>query len=342
MIIAGFIGIWHMPLFFVLAGWSVARALAFRSAKQFLKERGKRLLIPLLFGCLIYAMPIKYIELREGQDLNFAEYKVTQRWQEDFKKLSPDLELPSMPEYKKSFTEFIPEFFSDSKRFSWSHLWFLAYLLAFSIIYLPLLRYLRKRYNNTNVKSFWLLWIPLLILVMIQIFVRPYAKNIYNLFNDWANVLYFSIYFLSGYFSALFPELERKMHRSRWGFFALSLNAMILLLFITLGVFEGKLVAFAAQAVAGWGFTLFLLGIANQKIHTTGRIQRYLGQSAYPIYLSHQIVVVSLALLIIQLPWGILPKLLVLLTGSVGGVFLLYHAVLNRFSIFRFFHGIKQ
>ncbi|MBW2234861.1 MAG: acyltransferase family protein, partial [Deltaproteobacteria bacterium] len=38
LIVCGFISLWHMPLFFLLAGWSAAASLKSRGAGSFLRE----------------------------------------------------------------------------------------------------------------------------------------------------------------------------------------------------------------------------------------------------------------------------------------------------------------
>lgn len=43
LVFCGFVNLWHMPLFFVLAGWSLARAIGSRSIGDILKERTTRL-----------------------------------------------------------------------------------------------------------------------------------------------------------------------------------------------------------------------------------------------------------------------------------------------------------
>jgi glucans biosynthesis protein C len=53
---------WIMPLFFLLSGTSIYFALQFRTAKQFIRERCLRLLIPLLFGIFILSPPQVYLE----------------------------------------------------------------------------------------------------------------------------------------------------------------------------------------------------------------------------------------------------------------------------------------
>ncbi|MDP3451057.1 MAG: acyltransferase family protein, partial [Anaerolineaceae bacterium] len=55
--IAGFIHQFHMPLLFFIAGASSFFALAVRSARSFLFERVKKLLIPAVFTILVLVPP---------------------------------------------------------------------------------------------------------------------------------------------------------------------------------------------------------------------------------------------------------------------------------------------
>ncbi len=48
LIVCGFISLWHMPLFFLLAGWSAFASLSMRGTGEFLKERFFRLFVPLV------------------------------------------------------------------------------------------------------------------------------------------------------------------------------------------------------------------------------------------------------------------------------------------------------
>src|ERR1043166_9493177 len=57
LIVCGFIGLWHMPLFFVLAGWSAGSSLRVRGSRGFMRERLWKLALPLVAGCILL-MPI--------------------------------------------------------------------------------------------------------------------------------------------------------------------------------------------------------------------------------------------------------------------------------------------
>ena len=56
-----FLAVWNMPLLFLLAGSASGYALEFRSGTAYLKERFKRLFIPLVFGVLVIVPPQAYI-----------------------------------------------------------------------------------------------------------------------------------------------------------------------------------------------------------------------------------------------------------------------------------------
>jgi hypothetical protein len=135
LVVCGFISLWHMPLFFLLAGWSLCGSLRTRGSAGVLNERSLRLLVPLLFGCVLFMPVIKYLELSSGLDLNHVGLRVSPALQDGFRLVIPD-GLPVAKPFGESFREFLPTFFT-LERFTWAHLWFVAYLLTFTLLYLP-------------------------------------------------------------------------------------------------------------------------------------------------------------------------------------------------------------
>src|SRR5690348_753017 len=55
-----FVHQFHMPLFFVLAGWSLERSLERRTAAEVRRERYARLLVPFLAGIVLLSPPQAY------------------------------------------------------------------------------------------------------------------------------------------------------------------------------------------------------------------------------------------------------------------------------------------
>lgn len=113
-----FVHIWHMPLFFLLAGWSSKSSLSRRSVWGFLLERARRLVIPLLFGLLFWCALPQWVALKHG-----------------LLRISTGERLPAQPSH--SFTTFLQEYYYIGGAMTWGHLWFLAYLFTFTVLYLP-------------------------------------------------------------------------------------------------------------------------------------------------------------------------------------------------------------
>src|SRR5436190_9134777 len=94
LVLCGFIILWHMPLFFLLAGWSAVASLQTRGNRGFVVERVRKLAVPLVVASALLGLPIKYLELRSVLDLNHAELCAAASLQSCFQLVIPtDLAL---------------------------------------------------------------------------------------------------------------------------------------------------------------------------------------------------------------------------------------------------------
>lgn len=100
-----------MPMLFFLAGASTHFALEKMSLKDYLQERIKRLLIPIIFGIIVIVPPQTYLArlCRGESNLNYFEH------------------------LKFFFTNVI-DFTGFDGGFTPAHLWFIAYLFVVSIV----------------------------------------------------------------------------------------------------------------------------------------------------------------------------------------------------------------
>ena len=151
-LLTGFIHQWHMPLFFVLAGWSAFGSLATRGASAFVSERLRKLFVPLVFGMLVLCPPIRWVELVSGQF-----YTAGGR------------HLPAEPQ--TSFLSFLPRYYAFDN-VTWSHLWFLAYLLAFTLLYLPILSAIARTRVQPELRRSASLYLDIVPLALVQIALR--------------------------------------------------------------------------------------------------------------------------------------------------------------------------
>ena len=340
LIAAGFISLWHMPLFFLLAGWSAHASLAARGTAGFVRERVLKLWVPLVMGCVLLMPPIKYIELRSGLDANYAGLHVSPALQESFVQVIPS-GLPVMAPFHETFLEFLPTFFTHLERFTWAHLWFIAYLLVFTLLYLPLLRWLNRRRGALTHAPGWWIYVPIAPLAVVQVTMRPYWPGLQNLYDDWANVAYYSIYLLAGFLLARYPALEHAVHREWRRALAIGLGATVGLLLGVLGVFQAPSVLLAGTAIAGWCFVVALLGAAHRFLTSVTTRLSYLTESAFPVYWLHQAAIVLIGYPVIHLELGITAKYAVLLVASLSATLAVYHFAIRRFAIARFCVGMK-
>ena len=340
LILCGFIGLWHMPLLFCLAGWSAAASLRSRGVGAFLRERGSKLAVPLVAGCVSLAPVIKFFELRSGQDLNHRGLFVTDEVAQSLRSVIP-VDLPRTEPFDESFFAFLPTFFTDLDRFTWSHLWFVAYLLTFTLVLLPVLAPIARRRLSARTSRAWI-YLPILPLALIQLTLRERFPGPYNLYNDWASVAFYATFLVSGFAMAVVPGIEESL-REQWRRVAgLGLAATGVLLAAVLGAFESTPVVLIGSAVAGWCFVVALLGSFRERVTRSSPGLRYLAESAFPIYVLHQPVVVVLAAGVVALPLGIATKFPLLLAGSVAVTLALYHFAVRTSAVPRALLGMKR
>jgi peptidoglycan/LPS O-acetylase OafA/YrhL len=340
LVLAGFISLWHMPLLFFLAGWSLLASLEKRGTRSFLRERLRKLALPLLAGCLFLAPGIKYFELRSGMDLNYKGLRVAAELQDSFEPVVPS-GLPLMDPFEESFLEFLATFFTQSERFTWSHLWFVAYLLTFTLIYFPLFRRVVRWRKEFHAPSRAWVYAPIAPLVLIQLTMRERWPGPYNLFNDWANFAYFSTFLWAGFLLARYSSLGDAISREwRRALLAGTLAVLVLLLAV-LGVLRSSTVLMVGSAVAGWCFVVGLIGAASARLRRGHQALPYLSQSAYPVYILHQPVIVFLGFGIVQLPLGVLTKFALLLSAATAATLLIFHLLVRPFALPRVLLGMK-
>jgi uncharacterized protein (DUF2147 family) len=341
LVLCGFIGLWHMPLFFLLAGWSAASSLQTRGAGAFFRERLHRLGVPLVAGCVLLAPVIKYLELRNGLDLNHTGLRVAAEHQDTLRLLIPG-GLPVASPFDESFFGFLPTFFTQLDRFTWSHLWFVAYLLTLTVAYVPLFLWLLSRHDGVAAPRAWIVYAPLVPLVVIQLTMRERWPGIYNLYDDWANVAYYSVFLLSGFFLACHPSLEDAVTRQWKRNLSIAGLATVVLLLGVLRVFSSSSVLLVGTAVAGWCFVVALLGIARRYFTATGLALSYLSESAFPVYVLHQAAIVLPGYWIVGLPLGIATKYVLLLVLAVAITMGAYEWIVRPFAVPRFLLGMKS
>jgi glucan biosynthesis protein C len=314
-----FIRTCSMTLFFLLAGRSSLTSLRSRGAGRFLRERCLRLLVPLVAGMLFLCPVIKYVELLNGRDLR------------------PSGMLLVAPTHL-SFMQFLPKFYLHLNQTTWSHLWFLAYLLVYCLIFVPVLVKLARLDWQTSIPLLpeALAYLPVLPLALLLVSVQGWWPFYPNLWKDLGNFSYFGLYFLIGAVMATCPAFERCVHRN-WLPLGLCGAAGFAGLVCNVETSIGRLFV----AVAAWGCTGAILGLAARFQPAENMAIRYLRDATLPFYMLHHVAVLVIGWYVLQLNVGPALKIAVLLPAAVLGTMLIYEGLVRRQPVLRFLFGMR-
>jgi fucose 4-O-acetylase-like acetyltransferase len=331
-----FIHQWHMPLFFVLAGWSSCASIRHHGVSSFRRERVERLFVPFLAGSLLLCPLLKYAELRSGMSITAAGA------------------APLGRAFDETFLQFLPTFYTRADRFTWSHLWFLLYLFTFSLLYARLCARLLARPDRLRHVSTARLYLPLVPLVLIQTTLRFVWPGVQNLFNDWANFAYYSLFFLLGFLLARTPAWEDVIATEwkRAGAIGLGAAATMLLGWwwhggiglpnpLTVASALPVVPLLALSAVAGYCTIVGLLGFARRYLATTSAVQKYLVEASLPVYILHQFGIVLPGYFVIQLHANIATKIALLLPIAVVSTLAVYHVIVRPTPVLRAMFGMR-
>ena len=337
--VTAFINIWHMPLLFFLAGWSAVMSLRSRSMFVFLGERVRRLALPLFFGIALLCPLIKYVELKSGVWLGIGGRAASAVLQEAHGAMQAG-PLPVAEPYAGSFLAFLPQFYGSLKFFTWSHLWFLAYLLLFTTLLAPLLIQIARAGEARMRHTFLALCLPAVVLALSEAALRPTWPGTQDLINDWANVARFGLYLTLGALWARYPRLGETA-ASRWPV-ALAAGALLYgasLLFA--GLPSASLAELGAHAASGWFFVLFLLGLATRLVTKASAWLETASDTSMAVYILHQPVIVLAAYTLDALPLPAPARLAAILLVSVTMTLGLVHGAIARADILRAGFGLK-
>lgn len=342
------IRLWHMPLLFLLAGWAAVLSLRQRPVSAFLAERGRRLALPLFFGVVFLCPVIKFLELRNGVFMGLGGRRATAALQEAHGALQTH-PLPIMEPYTEGFFQFLPRFFTSIEYFTWSHLWFLAYLLIMSVIAAPLLARTARAGPGPALRPVLWLLLPGLALLVSESVLRPHWPNNQAIVNDWANWARYSLAFAMGAVWARHPDLGERM-RGRWPVALIAAVALYgahkALGEVAAGVLAplsagARLIDHGLPGAAGWFFMLFLIGAAARFVTRDGPTLAAVAETVLPVYIVHQPVVVATAYCLDQLALPVGVRFVLVLLVSAVATLAIVLGLIQRFELLRAGFGLK-
>ncbi|MBN1343313.1 MAG: acyltransferase [Phycisphaerae bacterium] len=329
---AGFVHQWHMPLLFVLSGMSTWFALRFRTPSRYAAERVKRLLVPLVFGTLVIVPPeVYYQRLAEGK-------------------------------FTGSYLAFYPHFFNGiygatpDGNFTYDHLWFIAYLLLFSLLSLPLLVWLNSRRGQgltSKLAGFckrpgaiFLLAIP--VAVTESLFRAKYPGS-QALVSDWANFTTYLYLFVLGFVLCGNDRFTATIRGCRWPALACGLVSTEVGIGLVLtgngpapDYSLGWILFMILKAFNMWFWLLALLGAGLRFLDVDSRLLPYVRQAAYPFYVLHQTVLIMIGYHVMKWHMSAAARFSILVIATTIATALIYDLAVRRLNVTRFLFGMRS
>jgi glucan biosynthesis protein C len=307
---------WRLSLLFVVSGYASAALLARSgSAGAFLRQRIVRLGLPLLFGIAVLVTPQPWIQLvtQRGYDGSFATFLTR-----DYFSLRTlgGIALPN-----------------------WMHLWFVVYLLAYTIALcaaLQLPERWRTAFRRGGDRLFagpQLLIIGVAYVLAMRMRFENGWEDSHNLIDDWAaHATYFGM-FLFGVHLRGSPRTMRAIV-GQWQVAAALAIAGWLVLATLEYFYPGPQplperlwpLLWVARSVENWAAIVALIGIAERFANRDHPWRATLAEAVFPFYLVHQTIILLVGYWLLGTGTGPLVRFLILVAATMAGCWAFYLA----------------
>lgn len=322
-----FLSEWRLPLLFVISGMGTFYALNKRNGRQFATERIRRLFAPLIFGMLFIVPPQIYIErLDNGQFTgNYFQF-----W-------------PS-----QLFNGAYPE-----GNLSWHHLWFILYLLIFSLILIPLFLYLKhhpKAWIITKCKLFiqktWGIYLFIIPLFLWRVWLARRYPQTNGLIDDWYNLANYCTFFFYGFLLTSSKDIFwQSVTRNKYTYLVNGIISFSLLLCLWHAIGDFPLRPFINDLIMAfntWTWILVLTGFAATYLNKPNKALTYANEAVYPFYILHQTITIILGYYLQNANMGFFIKFAIMIIGTFGGCYILYEYGIRRSAWIRPLFGMKK
>ncbi|MBQ3842807.1 MAG: acyltransferase [Ruminiclostridium sp.] len=253
-----FLSPFFMPLLFLLAGMSTRYALKKRTYGQYIVERAKRLIVPFVFGTLVFCPILAYI----GDLTNYG--------------------------YIGSFFDHYAVFFTKwtdltgyDGGFNVGQFWFLYFLFIISLVSVGIIvlsdKVLKKQGRAENI-PFWALCLMIIPLPFLYDLLAVGGKS----FTEYLYI------FLIGYYIMSHDKVIEKVEKYRYISLTVGLAASIAYVFMIVWAEKDYgTINMIAKAFSEWFMILALIGIGKNKLDSKNKVSEYMSQRSFPYFSLH-------------------------------------------------------
>ncbi len=317
---------WRLPLLFIISGIAVRFAADKMAAGPFAWARFKRLMVPFLFGSLVIVAPQTYYELLgKGQvtpgywDFYLGYLDLNQRW---------DVVTPT-----------------------YNHLWYVLYVLIYTMVAIPLLMLLRplklSGWAARVATSPLVLILPVLPFLLYRFTSDIAFPETHDIRGDWGAHLRYGSWFVLGLLIAKSDVIWDGVRRQWRLSLALAVGAAITLSAVwpkwddltpegaVMQIMRGLRIFFI------WWVIAALFGAAEAKLNKPSKALTYLTEAVFPYYILHQTVIIMIGVALKPYLVGAVPEFFMVVMGTAAVCAVLHEYVIRRVAILRPLFGLK-
>jgi peptidoglycan/LPS O-acetylase OafA/YrhL len=324
------VNLWRLDLLFLVSGLAVAILRRRQATGALVRQRSWRLLLPLAFGMLVvvpyqpYAQAVANGAIAPGFGDFLLRYGTGGPWPRD------------------AF---------DGWQFgvTWNHLWYLAYLWFYTVLFGLLAPVLdsaagrRVRGAFVALRGWRLLTWPVLPLLLYSLLLWPRFAPTHDLIQDaWLHAVYFTL-FLYGYWIGLDAGFWDELTRLRWRAFALAVALLAILIGLRAALPDSGALRQLLRCIADlylWVAIVAVLGWAHCKLNRPWPWLARASEAVFPWYVLHQTLIIVLAVRLAPAKLGPVLEPVLLVAGTALGCWALT-ALVRQVDWLRPLFGLK-
>ncbi|MBX9747752.1 MAG: acyltransferase [Hyphomonadaceae bacterium] len=307
---------WRLTLLFLVAG-AASRFMADKmSVLKFTGARMGRLWPPLLLAVFLIVPPQAYYEIVEA-----------------LQAMPPEVAA----QYTLALDNFYVKYVTATGNWcdddgclttpTYNHMWFVAYLILYTLALVPLLPLLRHipKAVSVLIAGPFLIITPWLIMAALRVTLFPIFGESHDFREDWyLHPLYFGL-FLFGFAIAKADWFFERCVNVRWAALAIALTCWAVIITYFNAYPDGvtppewlRMIMRSVRELDAWCAIVAAIGFAHRHLRDAdGPVRRVLTQAIFPFYLIHQTIIVIAGHYLdeIQLPLAIEAPLLIAITA---------------------------
>lgn len=325
---------WRMSLLFLISGAAISFLLASQPWGKFIRKRVPLLLLPLLFGMLVIVVPQVYVEAHSKGLINSPNY-----WHFWYIYLD------------QTSAEFAPHKTLGKMHLTWNHLWFLPYILAYTLIIwavYPLINSAHgKRVSSwlsKRISMHMVILIPIALFYVIGWWLYENNPTTHNFVQDWYNHTRSFLCFVLGFTLVRMPQVWSQFAGLRWHLLPAALLTYSYALFAFNGGSLGdNLIAQEINGLIwsanGWLWILTIIAWTQHWFTFSNPLLKYLNSGVYCFYILHQTLIIAIAYFVAPYKLGAIIEPVLIISAVTISCVILFE-VIKRLPVISILFGI--